>query len=235
MKIIDERKEPIDLRVGRNSFSDLAYEYILKAIASHQFEPGDSLRPQDLAVATKLSPTPIKHALARLAGEGLVEFIPGSGPHVAAPSVSEILELFDARAMCEVYAIQEGLHRVDSGFLAKLDNLRSQYEAASTEVDRTREVFLRQLEADKDFHYHLVSLWPNRKVQTWYGQLNIHLKAYRLSHVPEYVRSSAVEEHRAICEAVEKRDVNQAVEAVRRHISAAKASFAHQAQVAGTV
>ena len=233
MTTIDERKEPIDLRLGRNSFSDLAYAYILDAIASHEFQPGDRLRPQDLAIATKLSPTPIKQALARLAGEGLVEFTPGSGPRVAAPSVPEILELFDARAMCEVHAVQEGLHSADSAFVAQLDSLRSQYEAAAAEIERTRELRLQQLEADKNFHCHLVSLWPNGKVQAWYGQLNIHLKAYRLGHVPEYVRANVIEEHRAICEAVQTRDVAKTVETVRRHIAVAKESFTRQARAAG--
>lgn len=227
--------ETIDLRAGRSNFSDLAYEYIFKAIASHQLQPGDRLRPQDLAISTKLSPTPIKEALARLAGEGLVEFVPGKGPYVAAPSVQEILELFDVRAMFEVYAVQEGLHRLDSEFLSRLYSLQRQYEAASAEVEHTREVLLGHLEADKDFHCHLVSLWPNHKVWNWYGQLQIHLKAFRLGRVAEYLRLGAIEEHSAICEAVEKRDVDLATDAVRRHISAAKESFRYQAQAAGLI
>ena len=225
--------ESVSLRGAKVTYEELAYQHILKAIVSHQFRPGDRLRPEDLAALMGLSPTPVKQALARLAGEGLVELRSGLGPHVCAPTVSEILDLYDVREMCEVYAIQKGFHRVDSAFLDRLEELFRRHETAVASKGETQESRQEVVESDRDFHLHSVSLWPNPRVQMLYRQLNVHIRAHQLADVPDYSRKEAVEEHRQILEAVRSADMVRAAEAMRRHVAAAKASFLARAQLAG--
>src|SRR5687767_8721292 len=105
--------QAVDLRSARNTLGDLVYGHLLDAILSHELRPGMRLRPEDLAVQMGLSPTPVKHALARLAGEGLVEHRAGLGPFVAEPTVAEILDLYDCRLMCELHAVREGFGQID--------------------------------------------------------------------------------------------------------------------------
>src|SRR5829696_6812660 len=125
-----EMMQVVDLRGAKNTLSDLAYGYLLEAILSHELQPGMRLRPEDLAARMGLSPTPVKHALARLAGEGLVEHRAGLGPFVAEPTVPEILDLYGCRLMCELHSIREGFARIDDAFLAELRRRLAAHEAA---------------------------------------------------------------------------------------------------------
>src|SRR5919205_2279212 len=140
----------VDLRSAKNTLGELAYGHLLTAILSHELQPGTRLRPEDLAVTLGLSPTPVKHALARLAGEGLVVHRAGLGPFVAEPTVEEILELYDCRLMCELHAIREGFKHVDRPFIAELSRYLEVHEVACAARDETFDSQRAVIEADRD-------------------------------------------------------------------------------------
>ena len=58
-----------------------------------RFEPGDPLVVTDLAAEIGLSPTPVREALACLAGEGLIERQRGKGSFYPVLSAAEIIDL----------------------------------------------------------------------------------------------------------------------------------------------
>lgn len=62
--------------------SERIHETIRERILSAQLHPGDRLDPASLACALAASTTPVREALCRLVGEGLVETRPGSGFHL---------------------------------------------------------------------------------------------------------------------------------------------------------
>lgn len=224
-----------DLRSAKVNFSDAAYQYLLKGILSGEFKPGDRLQPQAIAKAVGLSPTPIKHALARLSGEGLVAFIPGLGPHVAAPTAAEVMELYDARAMCETYALREGFDRVDGAFLTELARLLQVYEAAFLAMDGTYEKWREASQADVAIHAHLMSLWPNRKAHSWFAQVNVHTRAFQAVRNPNQPSEEGLREHREIYAALKRRDLPAATEAIRQHAMNARKRFSARARDSGLI
>jgi DNA-binding GntR family transcriptional regulator len=224
-----------DVRDGKTTFVDVAYKYILNGILSHQIKPGQALRSKELATVVKISPTPIDRALERLTGEGLVEFRPGKGPYVPEPSVSEILDLYDVRLMLEVYAVQEGIGHVDSQFLTVMEDVLKKHEVACEALDGTYERHRVWIEADRDVHTQYVSLWPNPKAQSWYRQIDVHIKSFLLTSVARFYREASMKEHRAIYQALEKRDVTAAMQAVREHSTLSRGAFLDRARVAGLV
>ncbi|MHB1005376.1 MAG: GntR family transcriptional regulator [Chloroflexota bacterium] len=217
----------VDLRSAKNTLAGLAYQEILRAILAHEIRPGERLSPLDLAEHMGISPTPIKHSLARLAGEGIVEFRSGLGPFVVSPTDEDLAEYHDSRLMCEVFSVQQGIGHVDRPFLARLaEHLRRCEEALSDREDpaASQLAFAR---ADAAFHLHLVSLWPNRKTETWYQQLNVHIRAALLrqmtgDEVPWRRLSEALADHRDIYEALERRDAAVCAEALHRHVRGTK-------------
>ena len=62
-----------------------------------RFEPGDPLVVTDLAAEIGLSPTPIREALACLAGEGLIERQRGKGYFYPVLSAAEIIDLYEVQ------------------------------------------------------------------------------------------------------------------------------------------
>ena len=220
--------QAVDLRSARNTLGDLAYEHLLRAILSHELRPGMRLRPEDLAAQLGLSPTPVKHALARLAGEGLVDHRAGLGPFVAEPTIEEILDLYDCRLMCELHAVREGFALVDDRFLAELERRLERHEAACDARDSSFESQRRVLEADRDFHGWYMELWPNGRARTWYAQLNTHIRSYQISNRMR-ARAGMLVEHRAIYAGFAARDLGRTLDAVRTHLGLARQSFLDRA------
>ncbi len=85
-------KDSPDLKPGQKD----AYALILEAIDSHVYRPGDRLVESDLADRFGMSRTPIREALVRLAGEGLVETLPNRSAVVAIIDFAKLHTFFDA-------------------------------------------------------------------------------------------------------------------------------------------
>lgn len=217
-----------DLRKAKTNLSDLAYQHLLSAIVAHELPPGTHLRPQDLAQRMGLSQTPVKDALARLAGEGLVEHRAGLGPFVAEPTVSEVAELYDCRLMCELHALREGFLRLDDGFLMSVLRHLEAHEAALAARDGSYERQRLLAEADRDFHLSYMRVWPNEKALSWYCQLNVHIRSDLVANKVGG-RPGTLSEHRQIYDALVARDLERALRAVRHHVEASKVSFLERA------
>lgn len=223
----------VDLRSERNTLGELAYGHLLRLILSHELQPGTRLRPEDLAAGMGLSPTPVKHALARLAGEGLVVHRAGLGPFVAEPTIDEILELYGCRMMCELHAVREGFAQVDDRFVGDLTRALEQHEARWAARDETFESQRAVIEADRDFHECYMQLWPNPRALSWYRQLNVHIRSFQLGN-RLLGRAGMQVEHRAIVEAFAARDLDRALTAVRMHLEGAQHAFLERARMART-
>ena len=63
--------------------------------ATGRFVWGEPLVATALAGELRLSPTPVREALARLAGEGVLEHRPGRGYFAPSPSASDIADLYE--------------------------------------------------------------------------------------------------------------------------------------------
>ncbi len=217
--------EKIDLRRGKVNYSDVAYEFILKEILSQSFRSGDALRPESIAEAVSLSPTPIKQALARLAGEGLVQLRAGQCPRVADPSREEILEMFDIRSVLECHAVLQGTRGASGRFLGELDNLVDRLAAAVAARSTDYESRKRTAEIDIEFHQHIMTLWPNKRVQAWYRQLNVLLRPFNLAPNTDSRMTPTLQVHRAIAERIKARDAAGAADLLREHIASGSRTF----------
>lgn len=76
--------------------------------ADGRFGWGHPLVATALAAELGLSPTPVREALAHLAGEGVIEHRPGRGYFAPSPSSSDIAELYDFHRFLILSALREG-------------------------------------------------------------------------------------------------------------------------------
>lgn len=73
---------------------------------SEPVRAGDPLVVQDIAGAARLSATPVREALAWLAGQGLVERRVGRGYFMPDPSVEEVKQLYDLHRRYLLWALE---------------------------------------------------------------------------------------------------------------------------------
>lgn len=129
--------------------ADRAYAWMRERILSGSFGPRAHLKEAELAARIGVSRTPVRDALRRLAGEGLVAMERDRGTYVAEFSREEIEEIFVLRAGLEGYAAALAARRITPAQLARLERLASEMEAAHA---RREARFARFAALNNEFH-----------------------------------------------------------------------------------
>jgi DNA-binding GntR family transcriptional regulator len=103
-----------DSNRGHRTLAEKAFETLHSAIITGQLRPGTRLPIEELADVLEMSPMPIREAVRRLDGAGLVENIPHRGARVTELSVTDLSEVYEARLALEVLAIRRAAERFDA-------------------------------------------------------------------------------------------------------------------------
>lgn len=81
---------------SRNAYHE-ALVGLSRLIGEGRFGWGRPLVVTDLASSLRLSATPVREAMARLSGEGLIEHRSGQGYFARSPTASDIVDLYELR------------------------------------------------------------------------------------------------------------------------------------------
>ena len=209
-------KKPAAKPVARRaSQGDHAYDTLFGAIENGTLKPGTRLREIELSEWVGASRTPIREALGRLEGEGLIARDPSRGMVVA--------EL-DHGMVAELYVMREVLEGTAAGLAAR--------HASDAEIDTLRELALRDRESGDDparlarlnrlFHEAVFRCAHNRFLLRSVNSLRQSMvllgqTTLAIAGRPQTARA----EHEAIVEAIARHDVEAATAAARAHIRAA--------------
>ncbi|MEN3268796.1 MAG: hypothetical protein V7646_5690, partial [Pseudonocardia sp.] len=93
------------------------------------FAAGSRLGEVELAERLGVSRTPVREALTRLAGEGLVQIIPNRGARVSNWTLAELEGVFDLRAALEPRLTARAVPRATAAEVAALDALATEVVA----------------------------------------------------------------------------------------------------------
>lgn len=200
---------------GRGSLVDQVRDSIHAAITSGRLDPGERLREIPLSKHFDVSTTPVREALRRLAGEGLVQVLPRRGAVVVALDEVVVSDLYDLRLVLELEAVRAAAGRSELD-LAPVYALLGELERL---VDAGERAFG---EVDVQFHRAIDELGGNRELALAAEGVHRRIQAVRVrAAVPGRLRI-AQDQHAEIVEALRKRDANRAQEAVREHLLSAK-------------
>ena len=202
--------------------ADQAYEFIRDAIAAGTYTPGSRLREEELADDIGVSRTPIREALRRLDSEGVVEFVPNRGAHVAAWSDQDLAEIFDLRAVLEGFAARLAARNISDEQLQLLRDLSVEMDelAAGRSKDRLERISA----LNNEFHRIVVEASGNRQlVQLVAGLVQVPLVHRTFRRYDEQSLQRSMGHHRELITALERGDVNWAGTVMRSHVYAARA------------
>ena len=146
-------------RVERTLLRDTAYEAIRDAIVRGDFPPGAVVSNAAVAEQLGLSRAPVRDALARLAGEGLVETKPQSYTRVTQLVPKEVRDAAAVvRAMHEL-ATRTAVPLLTAGHVEAMREANGRFEAATQagDVDKA-------MGSDDELHGVLVGVSGNRAV-----------------------------------------------------------------------
>lgn len=194
---------------------------ISEMVLDGTYGPGDRLKLSDLAERLGMSVTPIREALWKLEGSGLVQNIPNRGAVVRAIDAAHIRNVYDVRGALDAMLVEKAMETVTSPQLARIEEARLAYEAAVQQGDART-----MLAADVAFHESIRGITGNdvaAGVLRSSFQLIVSLRL-RLGFDPGRTEE-VIREHAEIVEAIRAGDRQAAVQRVRQHANGARASL----------
>lgn len=100
--------------------TDRAYQALRGAIVRCELDPGARLRVEELSQRLGVSSSPLREALSRLAGQGLVTAHENRGFRVAPLTLEGLTDLTRVRLIVEREALREALDHGDDAWEARL-------------------------------------------------------------------------------------------------------------------
>lgn len=206
-----------------------AYQLIQHKIATGQLRAGTLL--SELALARELgsSRTPIREAAGQLLAEGLLELSPGGGLVVTQLTRQAIVDLYELREALEVFAVgraaRDGVRDADK---ERLESLLDETQVllkelkSSGSVELNAEQMKRFSVADLGFHALLIRLAANARILKVVNDTRLMMRVFAIQRSGH--RKDELERihkhHRAILDAVLKRDPEGARRLLAEHIQA---------------
>lgn len=198
--------------VRPKSLAAQARQAIKEGIREGVIGPGAFYSEQNLADRLSVSRTPVREAVLQLSREGLLEVVPQRGFRLREISDQERREVFELRALLEGHVVKKLALAIQDQDLAELDAILQEQTRAVGDRGRF-------LDADERFHLRLVELAGFSRARDFLMALRDTVWLLGLTALGLPSRSEdVIEEHRAIVEALRRRDGAGAGRAVRHHI-----------------
>jgi DNA-binding GntR family transcriptional regulator len=196
--------------------ADDVYGAIFNKLMSLDISPGARITVDGLVRELEVSQTPIREALGRLEGEGLVVKTHLVG-YSASPQITRrrFDEIYELRLLLEPDGASRAAQQVSDEQMRKLKYTAEQMRKLDSSKERSS--YSKFARLDADFHDKIMEIAGNELIRETLTHLHIHFHIFRLMFHSR-VTEEAVTEHEAILAALASRDETGAARAMRDHI-----------------
>lgn len=208
-----------NLLMDITNINEKVYQRIKQNIIKFIYPPGHNLNINEVKDLLGVSPTPIKDALFKLAGEGLVVIYPRKGTYVRDITDEDFREIIQTRLILETAAVSAIAGNINKEQLQTLDDLFR--KSISLKVHRDNiDDYKAFMESDSQFHLSFFLFLGNQRLTEMYKNLNGHMQIvrYRLWSHTRGKNSWTDQDHRKILAALKRHDSPGAVKAVENHL-----------------
>jgi DNA-binding GntR family transcriptional regulator len=206
---------------------DVVHRMLRREIEHGELAPGTPLSELSLVERTGASRTPVREALRRLAGEGLVDLVPRQGARVSRVSLQSVRDLFDFRALVEPAAVRQATEAVagDPELRRAFAEMRGEFvriERRAPSPARSREFY----DLADRFDWAVIGATRNEHLRRTIAELRPHTTRLRnLSHVDPGRVDVSVAEHLVICDALLRGDADEAAARTAEHLALSVATI----------
>ena len=207
---------PIEIAIDRRrARAPQVYEALRDAILDLRLKPGTHVSENSICRQSKVSRTPVREALIRLAQDELISVFPQQGSVVAPIRLKKVIEACFVREALEVSILRLAAAVWTSEDSAIVDAIldRQQRHAA----DGDYRAFFRE---DESFHYNFARVAGLEDISAIIADSITHLvRIRRLADPTEGHMERAISEHREVLECLRRGDTESAVAALTQHLS----------------
>lgn len=199
-----------------STLREWAYGQVRAMIVSGEMAPGADIHESRLATRLDISKSPLREALRQLAQEGLVIATGQKGSRVAELAPEDIGEIYSLRQYLEALEVRLAAERITPQQVAELRANVDAMERAMAGGEVRAAAAL-----DVEFHLALAHIAGHRRLLRMQEALQADMQRlviYQFEHFGHVAESSAIQKHRAIIDALEAGDGDQAEREMRSHL-----------------
>jgi DNA-binding GntR family transcriptional regulator len=204
--------------IKRQTVTSSVAEELRRRIISGRYAGGEQIRQEAVAAELGVSRIPIREALLQLEAEGLVVIHTHKGAMVAALSVEDAIDLFEARLVLESILLKKAVTAASGDDVARIGRCLFEYERAVS--NGAEPEMLSRL----NWAFHTAMCEPARRPRMMAILLSLYAATDRYLRLqidrPE-AKAKALDDHRAIFEAFKARRSGSASKLIKAHITGA--------------
>ena len=153
--------------VDRSLLRDDVYRRLRDAIVDGTFSPGEQLKDGELAEWLGVSRTPVREALLRLGGSGLVVALPGRSTKVSTIDAAAVRDARDVIAAMHELVVRQTTGRLSEDDIDRMRAANRRFAAAvdAGDIDAA-------LDADEEIHRIPVTTLGNHALETVLDQFD---------------------------------------------------------------
>lgn len=202
------------LTLDRTNLKTQMVDVLRTAIFSGQMTPGTTYNAGELAARYGASRTPVREAILELESKGLVTVVRGVGFTVSVPSAAEMRDVMEIRRVLESWSMAQIAGKLSAEAIATARKMVDRIESAAHANDLVSYWAL-----DREFHSFLVQQVGNARLTQLLAELR---DTQRIPVLAEIATAGNLPtrnaDHRALLDAVEAGEPEQAADLIRRHI-----------------
>ncbi|CDX58824.1 Transcriptional regulator [Mesorhizobium plurifarium] len=197
------------------------YEGLRTEILRGRLLPGSHLVESQIAQTYGVSRTPVRAALARLEGDGLVEIIPNRGAFVSRLTDTDFEEIYGLRVRLEPYAARLAAGKIE---MPELDHLEELTTAMTQLLDAATDGWIeRCTDLNAEFHTAILRASSSpRLVSIVTALTELPMVRRAISLYPRDVLRRSFEQHSQILQALRQGDGEWAEALMSAHILGAR-------------
>lgn len=200
--------------IARSSLPAAAAEHLRTLIIEGELAPGARLNERELCERLGVSRTPLREAFRMLAADGLLLQLPNRGAQVVSLSREDVRHAFEVMASLEGLSGELAAARVTDADLADLRALQVEMEEAHARRDLPNYYRINRV-----IHDRINAIAGNPVLTHTFRTLNARLHALRFrSNLVQAKWDLAVKEHRAMIEALARRDGERLRDLLVKHV-----------------
>lgn len=199
---------------GESSLAEEVTDILRSRIINGQYEMGEKLIENKIAGELKVSRTPVRDAFKQLAKEQLVEYVPNKGCFAKGFSQKDMADIYSVRKAVEQLAITWAIENATDEDITELGQ---QLELMSFYTENNS--YEKLLEANEKFHNIIYQMTGSRFIFRILKAYQDYVRIARKSTLKkEENLPDILSEHEKIYEAMSKRDIEAAVQAIEIHM-----------------
>jgi DNA-binding GntR family transcriptional regulator len=205
------------------SITDLAKEYLEKAIFSGELPPGAQIKEDHIAEVLKISRPPLREAFKLLEGEGLVVRKPRRGVFVSEITDRDVWEIYSLKAELYEFSITLAFDRMKA---KEVDQMGEIVEAMKSCAHSDSPDILAYQDLNVRFHDIHIDLAHHRRLKQglWVLHKQVMHFSYNSLSKPKHLHRS-LQYHFDIHAAFKDGDQEMAKQLTRDHVLAALSRF----------